>query len=239
MADTNHSSCGDGETLARLEELCASLRKKVAAGRRGNLIFGVVATLLLVVVVSYFVFGFVFISSMLEPHHIVEGGSQMFKDNIPDLKKTIQDRVVASAPQIASMATGYVMEYMPTGREAIEKTVGEQMGHLLDETSSVTAKELRKFVHDNRDDLKNTLKALNNEKEAADVVAKLSKAIEAQLGRELLADAKELMDIVIDLNAKLARINEGKDLDTHDQTIRRMLMICKRIQLDQSTLGNK
>lgn len=238
MSDTNHSSCGDGETLAKLDEICAVMRKKVAAGKRSNVIFGVVATLLLLVVVSYFVFGFVFISSMLEPAHLVDGGTQMFKENIPEMKRQIQEKVVASAPQIAGMATTFVLDYLPTGRETIENSLNEQLGNLLDETSSVTSKELRKFVHDNKAELKNTLQALNDQKEATEVVGRLSKAIEAQLGRELLADARELMDILIDINTKLARINEGKDLDAHDQTIRRMLMICKRIQIDQSTLGN-
>ncbi|MSR30856.1 MAG: hypothetical protein EXR99_05045 [Gemmataceae bacterium] len=220
---------------AGLETLKKALEKRLASQKRSNLIVGIVGGLLLVLLVGYFSYGYSAIKGMLKPEDLVAFGTQTMKDQIPELRKTIETKVMEAIPNAAEMVTKSALDNIPEGRKYLEKFLEEQMDNLLEETSAMTAQELRKFVKDNKADLIATIRAIDSEKDAEKTIKHLTDLMEVQLGREILKDAKEMYDMLLEMNQKMAKLKAGKNLPKHEESMLHMLKIIRRIQVERAT----
>lgn len=218
-----------------LESLKKALEKRLSSQRRSNIVVGTVGGLLVALLIGYFSYGYNAISGMLKPADLVAFGADALKQQIPQLKSTIEAKVMEAIPNASEMLAKTALDNIPEARKMIEKVIDEQVGHLLDETSAMSATELRKFVKENRADLVATIRSLESKKDAEKTITHLTELMEAQLGREILKDAKEMYDTISDVNQKLSKLKAGKGLQKHEESMLHMLKIIRRIQVERAT----
>src|SRR6516164_1073192 len=135
------------ERLQHLEQDLIRQRKRTDATTTLTVIVGILA---LVAVAGYSYYGYKEISWAAEPERVVQLGEQMLDDNIPKLRRQLEDEIKKSAPEWAATLSKEALEQLPVGRKHLEKLTVQYLDESLNETTSMTDEQFRKFLDNNK-----------------------------------------------------------------------------------------
>jgi hypothetical protein len=225
----------DNATVAdRLETTRKELASHASRIRRGALLTLLLGLVILGALSAYFYFGYTQLSELTEPERIAVTVQTLVDDNLPSMRKTIEDEVAKQAPTLAEKLSIQVRDSIPTGREKLEEYVIGQMKSTLDQGAMLTSEQIAGFLHNNRDKLRRDARELaKNPELAQSAVGDLEQALEAHLGTNLKAQATELMTALNSANSKLTKLSQAANLSETEQIERRLLQIARRLQTEQ------
>ena len=222
-----------GALTTKLDSTECLLRNCAARTRRGNRLTAIVGAGLLLLLGTYFVYGYRQISSVMEPDTLVSVAEQWVEEKLPEGRKTVEAEVNKSAPVWAASLSKQAQSSLPSIRENLEDYVVQQVDQTIDETADVTEAQFRNFLKENRDSLEQGFKDLATSPNLADdSLGRLEAALNSNLEVDMKLGSKELFASLEQMNAKLRRLKEGRELTAEEALERQVLTLLRRLQLE-------
>jgi hypothetical protein len=187
----------------------------------------------LLVLGGYFVYGYRQISSVMEPDTLVSVAEQWLEEKLPEGRKAVQAEVDRSAPVWAAGLSKQAQSSLPSIREKLEIYVVEQVDLTIDGTADVTEAQFRKYLQENRAALEQGFKDLATSPRLADEsLERMEAALNDHLEVDMKLGAKELFASLEQMNSKLQRLKDGRNLTAEEALERQVLMLLRRLQLE-------
>jgi len=229
----------DADLAVRLERLRQDLASQASKTRRGNILTLFVGLLALGALGGYFYWGYSQFSEVLQHERVADSVATLVEDNLPSIRKSLEDEARKSAPTWAEGLSKQLRESLPEGRKKLEDYVIERSKATLAEGTVLTQEQFTKFVQNNKDALKKDMADLAKDPTLAEAaVVDLEKSLESQLDSDLKTDANEMVYILAAFNEKLDKLSKNEKLDQTEAIERRLAMIARRVQSEKvSTAG--
>lgn len=222
----------------RVEALRAELATQARRTSQSATLTLALGLLVLAALAGYFYYGYTQFSEVTRPDKIAGAVETMVDDNLPNVRKSIEEEVARSAPTWAAGLSKQARDSMPQARVKLEDYVVDRMKTTLDQGSELTHERFLEFVRNNRASLETTIDDLTKGPEPAEAtVAELEKALEAQVQGDFRQQSRELMAAVNSMNERLKKLALGKNLTPSEQIDRRLAMIARRLQFQATPNG--
>jgi hypothetical protein len=169
---------------------------------------------------------------LLEPDRLVTEAGQQIRAHYPDIREDVKERVAASAPALARRASRKALANLPEVRVEVQKQLERQIEAGLDRGEVLSEQALRQFLQEHRDMIREGLDRVRAAPEYAPVfAARLERAIDKRLGSNLHRDARAGLDLLRQVNAKLKRLADNRDLTPSEQVELRMVRLLRAAQV--------
>jgi len=218
----------------RVEAAHRELRKLTRRFRVGAWFTGIVGFALLLLVAGYFFYGYKEISDLKDPDLLVSLLGNTLDQQIPLVRRALQERVDNDASVWAEQASEQVMAALPRLREALEDYACKQTDEAIDKFKVIGDKEFRRLLEENRATIQQALQDLENDDEVSDGVVKmLQEGLEKEMQVSMESQVATIVSILNDLNESGEKLRLGEDLSEEQQHDRRALMIVRRLQQER------
>jgi len=237
-----HTSPNSSPTLVdELKKRLARMQADLAAQRRSlnrsSTLTAILGLIVLGALAAYFYYGYTQIAYAAEPERLVDVAETIVNDNLPNARASLEQEVDKNAAKWAQSLSQKARQSLPDLRAKAETYFVEQVDKSLDESAVLTDQHFRNFVKENKPLLEKAFKDLEKSPELADdSLADLEKALDKELQSDLRAQASATFDALNQLNEKLKKLRAGKNLSPPEQTERELIMIVRRLQLDNPGL---
>jgi hypothetical protein len=235
MANTspNSSPTPAAPLKQRLDRLQAELAAQRRSLNRSSTLTAILGLIVLGALAAYFYYGYTQIAYAAEPEQLVSVAETLIDDNLPKARASLEKEVDKNAGKWAESLSKKARASLPDLRVKAEAYFVEQVDKSLDESAVVTDQHFRNFVKENRPLLEKAFKDLEkNPKLADESLAELENALDKELQTDLRVQAQATFDALTQLNEKLKKLRAGKNLSAEEQTERELVMIVRRLQLD-------
>lgn len=184
---------------------------------------------------GYLQYGYREISRAVEPQALVDAATALIENQVSEVRKVAQAEIRKSAPQWASRVSQRARNSIPELRAKLETFVMTRVETRGQQAAALTEARFREFIAQNRDSLKQAYADLAQNRAGAKIeVETLRLALDKSIGADMQARAFELLQTLHDLNRQLRDLKEGKNLDPEQQVQRRVLMVARRLQLNEA-----
>jgi len=216
------------ERLQRLEQDLIKQRKRTNTTTALTAIVGIIA---LVAVGIYSYIGYTEISWAAEPERVVETLGQKLDDNIPVVRKQLEDEIKKSAPQWAATLSKEAFEQLPVARQHLQDLTTQYLDENLQNTQSMTEEQFRSFLTKNKADLQKKFDELEkNEFLAEASLADLEQDLNKEFQTNLKAESDRLLRDLSQFNTAFKKVREGKDLNEEQKLWRQSVMIARKLR---------
>jgi hypothetical protein len=216
------------QRLERLERRIASQRTHLARRSRFTVL---IALILLIVLAGYFYFGYKSFDEVTRPKTLVQVAESIIDRNLPEVRKSLQDEIVRSAPGWAEQLSGEIQSGMPRAREQLENYILDQMDKVLHETNAMSQEQFRTFLKENRPLLEQGFRDLATSPTVAEeTMQNVIDALDKQFAKQMQVESSDLFDTVSQMKRKLDRLASAQNLNSEQQLERRMLMLTRRMK---------
>ena len=196
-----------GALAASLDDTDKLIQDCTVRTRHGNSLTIIVGVLLLAVVGGYFVYGYSEISSVMEPDALVNAGQGWLDEQIPQVRKQIEDQIEKQAPVWAASLSKQAQASLPTVREKLEEYVLQQVEQTVGQTVDITEANFRKFLREKREVLDEGFKDLATSPQLAkESIERLELAMNDAMQADMKQGADELYVTLNQMNLKLMRL---------------------------------
>jgi hypothetical protein len=152
---------------------------------------------------------------------------------LPEARKILVETIVRESPGWAEQLSGQLQESLPDARQELENYVVAQMDTLLKESSALTEEQFRGFLIENRATLEKGFEDLSASPEMAEqTMTEVTHQLDSRLSRQMQEDASRMLDTLFEMDRKLVRLSENKNLTREQLLERRILMLTRRLQLE-------
>jgi hypothetical protein len=225
MSKTSSSSTLE-ERLDRMQRELASHQRRLVGRTR---FAGFLAAVVLVALSVYFYIGYSGFGEVTQPKNLVALAESQIDDNLPTVRRTVQDYIINESPGWASDLSQQIQASLPTAREELENYIVAQMDVMLESTEE----QFRGFLKDNHDLLEKGFADLSASPQMAEqTVVEITNALDKKLAGRMQADANQLFDTLLEMNKKISKLNLNKNLNQEQALERRILMLTRRLQLE-------
>jgi hypothetical protein len=229
MSKTPSSSTLE-ERLDRMQREIAGHQRRLVSRTRFT---GFLAAIVLVALACYFYYGYKMVGELTEPKTLVAQAEQMISTNLPEVRKSLQDEIIRSAPEWAARLSEEVQNSLPDARKQLEDFIVARMDEILESTATMTEEQFRGFLKDNHDLLERGFADLSASPQMAEqTVNEITTALDKQLAGRMQADASQLFDTLLEMNKKISKLHLNKNLNQEQALERRILMLTRRLQLE-------
>jgi len=227
MSDSNNT---DARILAVEAELNVISRKMV----NGSKVTLIITILLLCAMSGYFWWGLGEIKSVLQPELLVNAGSEILSQEIPGLRKQVQDQLTEAAPTWAESLSQQAIDAAPDVRKKLEDQIVDQTRVTIERYIQIGDNEFKAILQANRKEFEETLQSLATDKDYTDeTVAIFEAAINQELGENMHDQAHQVLGTVIALREKAQKLSTGGNLTREEQIERDSLSLLRRLQLNE------
>ena len=244
-ADANPAA--DFDTLvARLDKVHTDLARRRWWLNFSNRSFMIIGLLLMALLTAYFTFGYVQIKDLANSQNLyalfeqnvravaIPGRNQRVPTTLSQARAYIEKEIAEGAPKLAAQASEQLMNSAPKMREYAEDFAIDQAQSLLDRGAQMTEAKFRELVTKNRYLIQQCMKDLEeNEEVAEERLDELVAAMEHELDADLRGQVEQVLNTLHFLNDRLVTLSEGERLTSEGQLERQLVMILRRIQLQE------
>jgi hypothetical protein len=224
----------DTELVKKLERLRDELATEAAQIRRGSVLTLILGLFALAGLSFYFYWGYSQFSEVLQPKQVADTVASLVDDNVPGVRKSLEEEVRKSAPVWAEGLSKQLRENLPVGRKKLEDYVMDRIKATLEQGTVLTSERFAKLIQENKVELRKEAADLAKGQEvAAASIADLEKSLQSQLDTDLKANATELVYILVAFSDKLEKLAKNAKLDQTEAIERRLAMIARRLQSDK------
>ena len=225
-----------------LEDRLDGMQRELAAHQRrlvGRTRFtGFLAAIVLVALAVYFYIGYTGFGEVTEPKTLVALVEVQLDDNLPAVRKTLQDFIIKESPGWAAQISGEVQTSLPEARKQLENYIVEQMDTMLDATNDMTEEHFRGYLKKNRPLLEQGFQELAASPDMAEQTMKdLIASLDKQLSQDMQVHAVDLFETLTTMKRKLVKLKVNKGLNQEQQLERHVLELTRRLQLENVEPG--
>ncbi|MFH1266833.1 MAG: hypothetical protein ABIK89_13980 [Planctomycetota bacterium] len=218
----------------RIEATHKELRALRRRFRRGSWITLIVGLALLLLIAGYFAYGYKEISSFKDPEGLVSLVGNTVDQQIPELRRRLEEEVKNNAGTWAEQASQQVVAAIPPLRQQLEDYTCARSDELIAQLNVLGEKEFRRILDENRPTVERALDDLQSGDEVSEeVVALLQAAMEKELQLGMEDQAQVVLTLLSDLNKNMKNLETGENLTPEQENERRVLMLARRLQLEQ------
>jgi hypothetical protein len=224
------------ERLQRLEQDLIRQRQRTNATTTLTAIVGIIV---LIAVGIYFGIGYTQIKWAIEPDRVVETLGQKLDDNIPVVRKQLEDEIKKSAPQWAATLSKEALGQLPVARQQLERLTTQYLDENLQNTQSMTEEHFRSFLTKNKADLQKKFDELEkNEFLAEASLADVEQELNKEFQTNLKAESDRLLRDLTSFNTAFKKVREGKDLNEEQKLWRQSVMIARSLRTQPIDFSN-
>lgn len=210
------------------------LKECTSRTRRGNLLTMIVGAIILVMLSGYFAYGYSEIASVTEPKTLVSAAETWLEDQIPEVRKQLENEVDKSAPIWAESLSKQAQSSLPTLREKLEAYVVEQVDQTMEHTVNLTEEHFRKMLKEKRGVLEDGFKDLATSPQlAAESLKELEQILEGAFQADMKQGADDLFATLKLMSEKLERLKANKEMTSEETLERLVLMQFRKLQSEQ------
>lgn len=218
-------------TNETIEKLTTELRKSKSALNRDSTILLIVAILLFAVFLGYFIFGYNKFKEISEPNLLMDAAESIVNDNIKDVRRTLQNEVTQNADKWVEQLSVQAVGSVDKMRTELEKFVTSQLKEKIEKSVELADPEFEKILADNNEVLKKAFSDFGkDEKTSEELVEIIANEVDARLKTNLEKDANEVLNMMIQLKAKMRKLRSGVGLDEEESLERQILATVRLIQ---------
>lgn len=229
MSDNN----ADTKLLA-VEKRLDEISKKMAKESKVMLIAGLVV---LALMTGYFVYGLSMIKGVLDPEILVATGNTLLGDQIPALRKQVQEQVIDSAPVWAEDLSKQAVGAAPSAREKLEDQILAQTRTTIEQYISVGDEEFKAVLTANRSAFEETLDSLATDEDFTDETVNIFvDALNKEMGQDMQDQAEQVFGTIVALREKIEKLAAGGNLTKEERNERDSLSILRRLKMSEANV---
>ena len=218
--------------LSKIESDLNSLESKLKRDARLTLIVAVIALCLMT---AYFVYGYQQFASILKPTELVATVAGMVDENIEPARESLVAEIEKSAPTWAESLSIQAIEATPSLRESLEEYILSQSEESIGKVVSLTEDRFKGILSQHHDEVQNLVTELTtNEQASKEVIDALQQVLNDEIGRDMQANAGEVLETLNLLTHRVDKLAKGKNLSEEEKLERQALMIVRRLQLEEA-----
>lgn len=187
--------------------------------------------LFIALVVGTAIYGYVQARQVLDPDRLADSAEGYIKDNYPEWREDVKQQLKKAAPDMARRMKEHAEKQLPKSRVRLQRYLDREAKDGIARAQLIADKDFRKFLQDNRADVKKGFAEVKNSpKELPAFVGDMEGRLDKQFSVNLRREAGVVLEAVDRLNAKLARLAEGKNLNQTEQLERRITQELRALQ---------
>ncbi len=187
--------------------------------------------LFIALVVAAGVFGYVQARQLLSPDRLAGEAEGYIERHYPEWRADVRDALVQAAPGMARRMRRHAARQLPQTRSRLERFLDEEARAGIAKAQVIAEQDFRTFLKDNEAEIRKGFNALTSAPaEVPRFTEDLEGRMDRQLGVSLRKEAGVVLETIDRLNAKLARLAEGKDLSETEKLERRITQELRALQ---------
>lgn len=215
----------------KIEKVTRELGKLNSSINRDATVLLVIAVLLFAVFLGYFIYGYNKFKEISEPNLLMDVAETIVRDNITEARLQLQKEVTENADQWVQQLSDQAIDNVDDMRVELEKFVEIQIQEKIAESVELADPEFEKIMAKNNEVLRKAFQDFaKDEKTMEELVAILSQEVDQRLQTNLQQDAGEVLSMMTNLQTKLAKLRDGKDLTPEEALERQILTTARLIQ---------
>jgi hypothetical protein len=219
------------QQLERAERILESLAAAQYRSNRLTLVLGVAS---LLIVSGYFTLVYQRLSEHLEPEAVVDIAQNVLEERWPEAREAVEARIRASAPDWAVQLSLQTRVAIPQARLYLQNYALEKTDEVAVQAIQLSEDQFRDFVRSRRPLIQQTFQDLAQSPAHAEArLQELRKSFEEQLDSDIELQMKQVLHSAREMNEKLATLRAGGNLTPEQQLERRILMLARRLQVEQ------
>jgi hypothetical protein len=218
----------------RLEQLRRQLaRERSRARLTATLTLGVGAVLLCLLA-WYFAYGYRELRDLAQPENLVAFGEVKLRERLPEARQKLQDEVIKGAPKWAADLSKQGLENLPTARKRLEQYALDQYEAVVKEVSVTTDEQFRSYLRSHKPMFEKHIKELETDPQLSESsLDELARSLDEQMQADMKATSGLVLETLVAMNAKLKAVHANKKLTPEAESLRRVVMLARRIQLER------
>lgn len=196
----------------RVDALSGAMAAQVAHVKKSTRRIQVFGFILVIAILAYLRIVFNAYAEIVTPETLAEMAQGRALDTLPLLSRTLEDALRKEAPSIAEQAKDLVIESLPKIREGMEKQMDAVADHLVDRLETNLDPMVESALTENKAEIDEMLKDLEDEDVALEVGKKLKIALAEKLAAEADTELDEFLLAMKAVETKLERLHSAKDL---------------------------
>jgi len=218
------------------------IKRELARERRrvtGSAVLSLIVGLIVLGAISfYFAYGYWMLRKLAQPSDLVAFAEDHIQRQIPELRQQLQEETKKNAPKWAEDISKQALDNIPEGRKRLEQYALERFDETATEVIHLTDEQFRKYLRANRDKLDKYFKDLaKNPKLAEEDINELARSMEEQLELDMKLGARQVLETLIEVNGTMRALRADQKLTPEEQNMRRVVMLGRRIQLENLDPG--
>jgi hypothetical protein len=222
------TSSTEPKSLGELQQRVAALNGAMQRSTVITVALGIVALLMLI---FYFNYAYREVVDLTTPDSVVTLVDGVLSDNLPSAREALSEQIKESSPEWAKELSVQAQESIPQLRAQIEDFVVAQVDEQLAEVELVSEEEFRKFLTENKDELRKQVKLLAEGKQVPEETMKeFVDSFDKQFEVSFKETTNEMYETLFEINSKLVRLQANEQLSPEEQQERRLIMLAKAVQ---------
>ncbi len=217
--------------LEKVRQELALQRRSAARSATLTGFFGVLALVALSICIRV---GYTKIEEYTTTTSLADFARVTVEDYAPRAREMLEQEVARSAPAWSASFGRWILDGAPSTREALEDRIMARLDPAIAGARIIDDQQFTRFLRENRPVVERAFKELAARDTLAEDARKdLDEALDQRFGGALRANSAEALESLRALNAKLARLQEGKNLTREEQLERRLVSLLRRLQLER------
>jgi hypothetical protein len=220
----------------RLEKVRRELALQRRSAARSATLTGFFGVLVLVALSVGLGIGYTKAEGLTTATSLADFAQATVEDYAPTAREMLEQEVARSAPAWSESLGKWVLDGAPSTREALEDRIMARLDPAIAGVRIIDDQQFTLFLRENRPVVERAFKELAaRDTLAEDSRKNLDDALDQRFGGALRASSAEALESLRALNAKLARLQEGKNLTREEQLERRLVSLLRRLQLERDS----
>jgi hypothetical protein len=168
---------------------------------------------------------------LTDPDALAAEVENYIQANYPQWKEEVRKELVAQAPVLAERIKQRTVTSAPLVRQQVEQYLDGRVEASLARGTALGERQFRDFLRKERPRIKEGFREVRQApREAEQFTAELVKSVDRQLGGDIRAQARRVLESLRRLDDKLAALGADKNLSESDQLERRIVRILRDYQ---------
>lgn len=218
----------------RIERVHQELVAQKQSTDRSTALVALVGIVVIVVAAVFYYYAYRQIGQLVnEPKTLVTATAGLVDERLPDLRKQIEEQVSQNAPEWATTLSVQLKESLPGySSQFVDYAVG-QADNAFNEGTAMSDDQMKGVINKHKPQILQLIRELKtNDMLPESSMRILEQALEDEMGADMNAQSRQIMDSLMSAREKMARLKAGKDLKPDEMIERNLLLVARRMRAE-------
>jgi hypothetical protein len=218
----------------RIERVHQELVAQKQGTDRSTALVAVVGIIVIVVSAVVYYYAYRQIGQLVnEPKTLVTATAGLVDEQLPALREQVEKQVRENAPQWAGQLSEELKKSLPNySSQFVDYAVG-QADNAFNEGTAMSDDQMKAVINKHKPQFQQLIRELKtNDMLPESSMRTLEQALEEEMGADMSAQSKQIMDSLMSAREKMARLKAGKDLKPDEMIERNMLLVARRMRAE-------